>query len=642
MRPDENEKPRSLPVVPQNIPAELQEGRRFVLWRYILRDGRWTKPPFQPNGRNADSTDPETWVTFAEVVAAYQAGGWDGIGRVHLPDDRLVGVDVDHCLDAEKAIITSAFVGKAIRLLDTYTEISPSGTGLRAFCRGIKPGRRCKKNDFELYDGLTAAGEPGGRYLTLTGQHWRSTPATVHDRQAEIDQVYNNLFGPAEAEAPEPAPERVADWPPVLIATSSDPVHLSDDEVLRRAYNARKGEAFRQLWTGNKNGYGDDDSSADLALCNRLRWWTGGDRAQVDRLFRRSGLMRPKWDEMRGQKTYGQMTLDVAMIGNVRQPRTEKDRRSQPGPSGDVPPERPPEATAETLKKGSDSSSRTESAADAQVLRMGKDVILEHLRQRLEPVFRRGGEVYSHTLRRSVRRTDSAVAMSTELFFKLLNATDVPRDKEKRPLTNNIPGFFGTWLPTVWSDLLASLPEEEGAGEIVDTAQEEFREKVAAGLHTIVSHGKHFENGKETETQARSIIDWCVLWAQTGRWMKVRSWLVWIKKVSPAPPGDPAFGLRVAIRSGLFRQTRSPDLATLTQRKFDMLAALYDVGEPCRAGGTRNTELCPGFIASLLDASNADASNADRPASKLPKGDLDNPKSDDSDHSKGDQSGDEE
>ncbi|MDR1014933.1 MAG: hypothetical protein LBL86_08175 [Coriobacteriales bacterium] len=53
-------------------------------------------------------------------------------------------------------------------------------------------------------------------------------------------------------------------------------------------------------------------SEADLALVTRLLYWSGGDMMQADRLFRTSGLMRPKWDERHGAATYGQMTLDAA------------------------------------------------------------------------------------------------------------------------------------------------------------------------------------------------------------------------------------------------------------------------------------------------------------------------------------------
>jgi NrS-1 polymerase HBD domain len=74
---------------------------------------------------------------------------------------------------------------------------------------------------------------------------------------------------------------------------------------------ARNGGDVEALWRGETGRYDGDDSRADMALVAHLRFWTGADRARVDRLFRRSGLMRPKWDERRGTRTYGERTLDA-------------------------------------------------------------------------------------------------------------------------------------------------------------------------------------------------------------------------------------------------------------------------------------------------------------------------------------------
>src|SRR5262249_45728386 len=68
----------------------------------------------------------------------------------------------------------------------------------------------------------------------------------------------------------------------------------------------------RRLWEGDTSAYGGDDSRADEALCFLLAFWCRKDAAQIDRLFRRSGLMRPKGDEKRGQQTYGALTIGKA------------------------------------------------------------------------------------------------------------------------------------------------------------------------------------------------------------------------------------------------------------------------------------------------------------------------------------------
>ena len=87
---------------------------------------------------------------------------------------------------------------------------------------------------------------------------------------------------------------------------------LDDAALLAKAHAARNSAKFTQLWHGNTSGYGGDDSAADMALCCMLAFWTQ-DAAQLDRLFRQSGLMRPKWDSKRGDETYGSNTITAAL-----------------------------------------------------------------------------------------------------------------------------------------------------------------------------------------------------------------------------------------------------------------------------------------------------------------------------------------
>jgi primase-polymerase (primpol)-like protein len=83
--------------------------------------------------------------------------------------------------------------------------------------------------------------------------------------------------------------------------------------LIERAHAARNGAKFAALWRGDVSAYGGDNSAADLALCNLLVFWAGGDAARVARLFRRSGLYRRKWDERRGEMTYGDRTIATAL-----------------------------------------------------------------------------------------------------------------------------------------------------------------------------------------------------------------------------------------------------------------------------------------------------------------------------------------
>jgi putative DNA primase/helicase len=99
------EQPRSLKVDPTSIPSELKNLHQWVCWQWVLRGGKWTKPPMQPDGRSASHSEPSTWVGFSEALRAYEQGRFAGIGVVVTADDPHVGVDLDKCRDPGTGVI---------------------------------------------------------------------------------------------------------------------------------------------------------------------------------------------------------------------------------------------------------------------------------------------------------------------------------------------------------------------------------------------------------------------------------------------------------------------------------------------------------------------------------------------------------
>lgn len=84
---------------------------------------------------------------------------------------------------------------------------------------------------------------------------------------------------------------------------NSEPLRLADEDLLRVAFAATNGNKIRALWEGNISAYGDDDSAADMALLCFLVFYTGDDAAQLDRMFRASGLCQTperikKWERL--------------------------------------------------------------------------------------------------------------------------------------------------------------------------------------------------------------------------------------------------------------------------------------------------------------------------------------------------------
>ena len=125
------------PVRASTIPAVLTTGKRFVAWRYETRTGQPTKVPYSPNApKGASTTAPADWVTFAEALRYSQVAGLDGIGIVVTHEAGLAWLDLDHCRNPETGVVAT-WAAEYVKRLDTYTEVSPSGTGSSAWrCMG--------------------------------------------------------------------------------------------------------------------------------------------------------------------------------------------------------------------------------------------------------------------------------------------------------------------------------------------------------------------------------------------------------------------------------------------------------------------------------------------------------------------------
>src|SRR5262245_20824519 len=150
---------------------------QWAIWRLEWTGNRWTKPPFRACNpqRHASTTDPSTWTDYATAVAAAAEHG-DGVSYILTPEDNLAAADIDHVRNPATGAITEW----AQRLLEqaehTYTEISPSGTGLRIW--GIAAGAPLQRK-FNLEHGtalelfrrtrkpLTVTGLQLGRYQQL-------------------------------------------------------------------------------------------------------------------------------------------------------------------------------------------------------------------------------------------------------------------------------------------------------------------------------------------------------------------------------------------------------------------------------------------------------------------------------------------
>lgn len=172
---EQPERPPSMPVLFDQVPADITAIAHWVLWgwRWNKKRSKWDKPPLQPTGRLASSTDPKTWLPWATAITFLRTfpRKFDGVGFVLSSDVGIVGIDLDDCRDPATGIIREP-AASIIRKMDSYAEVSPSGTGVKLLIKGKLPDKAAKVNHqagIEIYD--------NGRYFTITGH--RIDPATL-------------------------------------------------------------------------------------------------------------------------------------------------------------------------------------------------------------------------------------------------------------------------------------------------------------------------------------------------------------------------------------------------------------------------------------------------------------------------------
>jgi hypothetical protein len=265
------------------IPEELRALPNWLVWkreRRVNKKGEvhWTSVPYcARTGTRAKSNDPSTWSTFDEALAALEAGGYDGLGFAFTPP--YVGADLDGCrVDG----IIEPWAEEIIRELDSYTELSPSTHGVHAIVKGDLPdGRRQKEFGDREHHGVGLYDSARARYFTVTGNRIGGN-GTIAERTQELHRIHARLF------PPDPKTKQKA--------KAKANGAASDDALIQRAKKANDGGKFTRLWLGQWESDYASQSEADLALCRKLAFWTNRDAGRIDALFRRSALMRDKWD----------------------------------------------------------------------------------------------------------------------------------------------------------------------------------------------------------------------------------------------------------------------------------------------------------------------------------------------------------
>jgi primase-polymerase (primpol)-like protein len=170
-----------------NIPTALKKFDNWVCWDYELdNNGRKTKVPKNAvKGYRASIHDSNNWASFEECID--YSDNFDGIGYILSKDDPFTIWDLDECyhVDSESRVETAKHI---IKQLNSYTEISPSGDGLRVIVKAkITPyGKINRKRKLEVYQ--------SNRFLTITGNHLPGTPKRIKFRQRICNRLHQEYI----------------------------------------------------------------------------------------------------------------------------------------------------------------------------------------------------------------------------------------------------------------------------------------------------------------------------------------------------------------------------------------------------------------------------------------------------------------
>lgn len=272
---------------------------QWFVWRLVwsAEDGKFLKTPATPEGPwIVDASIARNWLSYEDaVLRAYTMQQGDTANRYALgfwltAECGYWFLDLDKCIvEGQYTPIANELVGQ---LPGCFFEFSSSGNGCHVIGRGAVPehSMRNKAHGLELYT------EQRGIAFGLSGDAWGSADAAG----PAITDIAAKYFPPrvsgADGDWLKPRP----DW--------SGPA--DDEQLLARmmastSTAARLGNraSFAQLWSASselEKFYGPDTASErDAALAAHLAFWTGCDAPRIERLMRRSALVRPKWDEHR-------------------------------------------------------------------------------------------------------------------------------------------------------------------------------------------------------------------------------------------------------------------------------------------------------------------------------------------------------
>lgn len=195
--------------VPEGIPMLLRQARRWAPWRAVWNatKGKYEKIPHRAARPEygLSNKGQAGWCSFEEAWTAYRANidgppllnregeriVFGGVGYLMTGPHGVSGIDLDHCV---KDGVIDPWAHEIAAKFDSYTELSPSGTGLHIMIaetvpsdwmnHEVQPGPLGRMMGIEVYGGHE------GRFLCVTGARVDGSRAEMQPlRMAALETV---------------------------------------------------------------------------------------------------------------------------------------------------------------------------------------------------------------------------------------------------------------------------------------------------------------------------------------------------------------------------------------------------------------------------------------------------------------------
>lgn len=278
------------------IPEELKELKQWCCFKLQPREEKMTKIPVSAyDGSPAKSNDENTWSDFETAIEAVEKFSLDGLGFFFKAP--YFGIDIDNVKEEIERFHNddhdNNIVSEFIDMMCSYSEISVSGTGLHIIAKGDLPKGARRRGNIEMYD--------SGRFFVMTGNQIGPYSRVEEDEYNKINYLHNKyLHKPKVPESRNSVSESYG-------------TSFSEDELINIALKSKIGGRFQIFLNGGWEQFYSSQSEADMAFANDLAFWTNCDYTMMDSIFRRSSLMRDKWERKQNASTYGDETIRKAI-----------------------------------------------------------------------------------------------------------------------------------------------------------------------------------------------------------------------------------------------------------------------------------------------------------------------------------------